>query len=52
MCQPGNLESTFIELILPFKRNLVLGCVYKHPRMKINEFNKNFLDPVLEKNVT
>ena len=49
MCQPGNLESTFIELILPFKRNLVLGCVYKHPRMKINEFNENFLDPVLEK---
>ena len=49
MSQPGNLESTSIELILPFKRNLVLGCVYKHPRMKINEFNENFLDPVLEK---
>ena len=49
MCQPGKLESTFIELILTFKRNLVQGCVYKHPRMKINEFNENFLDPVLEK---
>ena len=46
--KPGNLESTFIELILPFKQNLVLGCVYKHPRMKINEFNEDFLDPVLE----
>ena len=44
MCQPGNLEPTFIELVLPFKRNLVLGCVYK-----INEFNEDFLDPVLEK---
>ena len=27
----------------------MLGCVYKHPRMKISQFNENFLDPVLEK---
>ena len=34
--EPGRLESTFIELIFPNKRNLICSCIYKHPNMKIS----------------
>ena len=46
---PSELESIFIEIILPKKSNLVIGCVYRHPSMSIDNFNKNFLTPLLEK---
>jgi len=46
---PGILESTFVEIILPKKKNLILGCIYRHPNstVNINEFTINFLEPVL-----
>ena len=27
---PGIFESTFIEIILPGKKNLIVGCIYRH----------------------
>ena len=41
------LESTFIELIFPNKRNTICGCIYKHPSMKISRFNNEYLTPLL-----
>ena len=43
------LESIFIELIYKRKKNIVIGCIYKHPPMSIEEFNKYFLLPILDK---
>ena len=45
--EPGRLESTFIELIFPNKRNLICSCIYKHPNMKISCFNSEYLTPLL-----
>ena len=48
---PGDFESTFIELIFPQKRNMVIGCIYRHPtsNIPISIFNKNYIEPLLEK---
>ena len=32
---PGDFESTFIELVLPNKRNMIVGCLYRHPNSSI-----------------
>ena len=45
--KPGRLESTFIELILQNKRNMICGCIYKHPSIKITRFNSEYLTPLL-----
>ena len=48
---PGEFESTFIEIIVPGKKNLIVGCIYRHPSstISIEEFSKEYLDPTLEK---
>ena len=45
----GELESTFVEIINPRKKNFIVGCVYRHPSMDTNEFNDFFLSPMLLK---
>jgi len=47
--KPGVVESTFVELILPDKKNLILGCIYRHPNSIVNieDFTTNLLEPVL-----
>ena len=37
------LESTFIEVIQPDKnKNIIIGCIYRHPVMELSEFNNIF----------
>ena len=43
------LEAIFVEIIYEKKKNLVIGCVYKHPKMCIDNFNCDFLYPLLDK---
>ena len=43
------LESVFIETINKKGKNTIIGCIYRHPSMTINDFNDNFLSPLLEK---
>ena len=43
----GRLETTFIELIFPNKRNVDHDCVCKHRSMRINRFNSEYLTPLL-----
>ena len=48
---PGDFESIFIEIQIPNKKNLIVGCVYRHPSSKISihNFTNLHLDPVLQK---
>ena len=41
-----HLESVFVEIFIPKKSNLIVGCIYRHPCMSINEFN-DLLSPIL-----
>ena len=43
------LESIFVEIINPGKKNILVGCIYRHPSMDLNEFNEEFLEPLMEK---
>ena len=43
------LESTFIEICNTKKMNIIIGCIYKHPNMNINEFNDDYLNDLLDK---
>ena len=46
--QDKELESNFIEIINKDKKNYMVGCIYKHPRMLTHQFN-DMLTPILEK---
>ena len=43
------LESVFAEIIIPGKKNIVVGCIYRHPSMTVKDFNENFWDQLMEK---
>ena len=38
------LESTFIEIINQKKSNIIIGVVYQHPTMDLNEFNDKYMN--------
>ena len=46
--KPKKLESIFVEVVLPKKSNLTVGCVYNHPCMDICTFNDHYLNLLLE----
>ena len=50
----GFHESTFIEIILPNKKNVIVGCIYRHPnsKMPVNCFINNYIEPLLDKLAT
>ena len=43
------LESIFVEICQPRKTNIIIGSIYKHPTMSIDEFNIDFLCLLLDK---
>ena len=43
------LESAFIQICNTNKANIIIGCIYKHPSMNINEFNNDYLNELLDK---
>ena len=45
----NNLESTFIEITNPNKCNIIIGCIYRHPKMDLFEFIQYYLNPLLDK---
>ena len=47
--KPKELESTFIEITNPRKKITLIGCIYKHPCMSVDEFNDIYLTPLLKK---
>ena len=44
----SELESTFIERINPkkTKMNIIIGFIYRHPTMNLNELNDKYLTPI------
>ena len=49
MYKSCELESVFLEIINEGKRNEIFGCIYRHPSMCLDEFNKNFFKDFIEK---
>ena len=43
------LESIFVEINNPGKKNIIVGCIYKHPSLDTEQFNDDFLKQLLEK---
>ena len=43
------IESSFIEIIEPKKKNIIIGCIYKHSNVSVREFKNDFLKLLLEK---
>ena len=31
------------------KKKIIIGCIYRHPAMNLNEFNDNYLNILLQK---
>ena len=47
--KPKQLESVFVEICNRNKKNLIIGCIYRHPSMDLNLFNTDFLSSLLHK---
>ena len=47
--KPTKLESSFIEISNPKRSNIIIGCIYRHPNMDLDEFNDNYLNTLLDK---
>ena len=45
----GDFESNFVEIKFENNKNLLIGCVYRHPSSKISisKFSEEHLDPIL-----
>ena len=46
---PGDVEAIFIEIIIPDRKNLIVGCIYRHPSSSISicDFTSKHLEPIL-----
>ena len=44
----SELESTIIAIVNPRKSNIIVGIIYRHPSMDLNDFNCNYLKKLLE----
>ena len=45
----NELEYTFIEILNPKKSIIIIiGCIYKHPSMDLNDFNTNYPSNLLD----
>ena len=42
-----DLKSSFIEITNPKKSNIFIGCIYRHGNMDLNDFNNEYLNPLL-----
>ena len=49
MYKSRELESVFLEIVNDGKRNEIFGCIYRHPSMELDEFNKKFFKDFIEK---
>ena len=43
------IGSTFIEILSPKKTIVIVGCIYGHPHMNLNEFNDYYINNLLNK---
>ena len=43
------VEFTFIEILNKKQKNMIIGCVYKHPKYGVSDFTNNYITPLLDK---
>ena len=43
------IESTFIKILNKKQKNLIIGCVYKHPKHEVKDFTNNHMMLLLDK---
>ena len=43
------VESTFIEVLNKKQKNMIIGCVYKHPKYEVSDFINNYITSLLDK---
>ena len=43
------MGSTFIEITNPYKANIIVGYIYRRPKIDLFEFIHYYLNPLLEK---
>ena len=48
---PGDVEALFIEIIIPDRKNLIVGCIYRHPSssISVSDFTSDHQEPILHK---
>ena len=48
---PGQFEAIFAEIILPDRKNLIVGCLYRHPSspVSVRDFTSEHIEPILSK---
>ena len=46
------LESALFEIIQKDSKDIVVGCIYRHPCMQQSEFNDEYLKPLSEKSIS
>ena len=49
MYKSKEIKSTFIEIIECKAKTKIFSCIYKHPKVSMNEFANDFLSHLLEK---
>ena len=48
MYKATELESSFIEISNPKRPNIIIGCIKRHPKMDLHEFNDNYVNTLLD----
>ena len=43
------VESTLIELMNTKQKNMIIGCIYKHPKQRTHDFNENYILSLMDK---
>ena len=46
---PKMIESAFIEIIHPSKSNTIIGVIYRHPSLDVDNFNSDHIRPLVTK---
>ena len=46
---PNDFEAMFVEMVFPDRKNLVVGCIYRHPssKLSVEDFNEKHIQPIL-----
>ena len=47
----ADFESMFVEIVFPDRKNMIIGCVYRHPssNISVTDFTEKHLEPILHK---
>ena len=47
--KPHEIGSAFVEVFVPKRTNIIVGCIYRHADNNIDDFETNYLRPLLQK---